>query len=178
MITKKFSITTDFDQSFVSEKTPPTEYLEEIFNNKSFSIDTSNKYFVYTEEFYHIITSNESIPIIIDFCNEKNLFIKTKDNKPINSSLYSIEIVMKTLIGNFTAIIDGEEKILDFSQRIYGVSKFNYYPYFSKNSYIIVFTYQFYLKNNTSASYPTNYNIIVCKINCTCNCYRSQKRNI
>ena len=168
LIIKKFIITTDFSHSFSSQKEKPNDYIE-IFSNKTFEIDTSNKYYVYTENNNIFATSDKNIPFVIDFCDENNIFVKTRDNKTINISLYSIQIEVNMNAGNLTAIINGKEKILGKTQRLMNNSKVYYYPHFDEKSYIYSFTYSFYLKSNTKASKSSNIAIYVCKMNCSCN---------
>ena len=128
---------------------------------------------VYTKSHSIVITSNESMPYIIDFCDENNLLVRTDDNKPINISLYSLKIGSEhEFIGNITANLNGQEKILDNPHILTNVCKLKYYKELSERAretgYDFVLTYIFTSLDNIIASEVANIDILVCKQNCTC----------
>ena len=127
---------------------------------------------IYTSSHKIIITSKESIPFIIDFCDENNLLAKTHDNKSINISLYSLKIGSDKFIGNLTANLNGQEKLIESTTLLPNICKLNYYKEETKQTleagYEFVFTYSFTSLNNDIASDSENIDILVCKPNCTC----------
>ena len=168
LVTRRFEINTNFTNHFASELDIPQEFIEKTAPIESF-IDETNKYFVYTETFMTIANSEDNKKVIFDFMDENNLIVKTKDNKTINSSLYYFQIEKSNInLGNFTLDIEGEEKEVINGMRITNITKLNYYPKFSENSYIFSFTYNIYLKNVTLASKAATISIYICRENCSC----------
>ena len=167
LITKKYFINTDFTRSFASQKQKP-EQINEISNNYTLIIDDSNKYYISIEDHIIFVTSNET-KLIIDFVDENNLFIKTRENKPINKYLYSFNIDVTDLKGKLTIDINGEEKQLEKISRISNITQLNYYPDFRNGSFIVSISYVLYLTNKTVASLPGLLMIYGCNPNCTCN---------
>ena len=127
---------------------------------------------IYTKFHEIMITSNDSIPFIIDFCDENNLLAKTAENKSIDISLYSLKLESANWKGNIIANISGQEKIIENAQLLPNVCKVKYYKEETQESldsgYNFVFTYSFTTLNNDIASNGANYDILVCKPNCTC----------
>ena len=164
--TNKFLIITDFSQHFPSLLERPVEFVEGPLPD-NLSIDENNKYWVYTEsQGIYVNSLNEKI--IIDFMDENNLFVKSKENKAIDSSIYSFNLVITTNIGNFAYETNNVEKIISNSQRIPNLTKLIYYPQFSENSRTVSFTYTLFIKNKTLASNSANFAINLCRENCSC----------
>lgn len=166
-MTKKFIITTNFTENFASESDKPEEFIEEI-EIKDYTIKESNKYYVFTENHDIIATSDKDNKILIDFLNVDDLFIKTKDNKPIDPSLYTFNFQLNNFKGKLTAEINGEEKILEKISYISNITHLYYYPKFMNISYTISLTYSLFLKNKSLASEVSQLIVYVCKENCTC----------
>jgi hypothetical protein len=166
-MTKKFIITTNFSENFASELDKPEEFVEEI-EIKDLSIKESNKYYVFTENHDIIATSDKDSKIIIDFLNVDNLFIKTKDNKPIDPSLYTFYFHLNNFKGKLTTEINGKEKIIEKISYISNITHLYYYPKFMNVSYTNSLTYSLFLKNKSLASEASQLVVYVCKENCTC----------
>jgi hypothetical protein len=160
-------IDTDFTQHHSSQQERPEEFTE-VFREESFIIDQSNKYFVYTEERSVYANSVDNRKVIIDFFDENNLFVKTRDNKPINSSLYSFRLTFEDTAGKLMVNINGVEAMVESGKKIFNVTQLIFYPKFSSTSSSFTLNYIVFLKNNTQASEPANFVIYVCKENCTC----------
>ena len=171
LLTRRFEIDINFTKHYASEVERPREFIENTDSLES-SIDETNKYFVYTESLDIIANSEDNKKVIIDFMDVNNLFVKTKDNKTINSSLYSfqIQIISNNLdnLGNITIDKEGEEKEFINGMRIPNFTKLYYYPKFGDSSFIFSFSYIIFLKNKTMASKSTNLFVYVCKENCSC----------
>ena len=127
--------------------------------------------YIYTKSFQIMITSNESIPYIIDFCDENALLARTGDNKSIDISLYSLKVESKKIKGNITFNLDGEEKQIENTTFLPNICKINYYKDAIENGYNYVFTYSFFSLDNHYISDTSNIDILVCKPNCTCDHY-------
>ena len=166
LVSNFYLITYNFTQHYASQLEKPTEFIE-VFEDDNFIIDESNKYYVYTEERSIFANSVDDRRVIIDFMDENNLFVKTRDNKTINASLYSYKISYENNVGRLAKIVEGVEKTIESGEKISNLTHLIYYPLFS-NSNVFTITYLIYLKNNTQASKSTNFIIYVCKENCTC----------
>ena len=167
LFTSKYLISIDFTKHYASQLGKPEELIE-VFEKEHFNIYNGNKYFVYTD--YKTIYANsvENKTIIIDFLDENNLFVKDKDNKPINSSLYTYTFQNESLEGIITVNINGIERAIENEEKLPIVSKLIYYPIFGIELKTVNFQFTVYLKNNTIASQTTSYYIVLCKENCSC----------
>ena len=141
-------------------------------NKKGLSRQLQNQisnYWINSESNEIIFTSNLSTPLIIDFCNEINVVAKDNEDKPIDPSLYSIKIKLDSNVGNLTANINGEEKLIENEQKIPNICKINYYKeLFTDKGYTFTFLFSFYNLTDHLISKESNYQIVVCKPNCTC----------
>ena len=160
-------INTNFTQHHSSQLGRPEEFIE-VFQEEPFIIDKSNKYFVYTEERSVYANSVDDKKVIIDFMDENNLFVKTRDNKPINSSLYSFRLNFDDTARRLMANINGVETIIESGKKIFNITQLVLYPTFSSNPDSLTINYMIFLKNNTQASDSVNFKIYICKENCTC----------
>ena len=167
LLTRRFEVTTDFSKSFESKLGRPQEF-EEIYEHYDFIIDETNKYYVYSRDYHIYANSRDHRKIKINFVDENDLILKTKDNKPINTSLYWMSIVKTQEKGKLVINIEGEEKEIGKSDRIVNVSELYYYPEFNITSSLFIFAYSLYLKNNSIASASSLVNIHICKENCSC----------
>ena len=167
LISAIYLITTDFTQHHSSQSERPEEFTE-VFREESFIIDQSNKYFVYTEDRSFYANSVDNRKVIIDFMDENNLFVKTRDNKPINSSLYSFRLNFVETIGRLMVNTNGIETMVESGKKIFNITQLIFYPTFSSNPNSLTLNYMVFLKNNTQASDPANFVIKLCKENCTC----------
>ena len=169
--TKKYPITTDFTKHFASQFEKPEEFIEPpITRLGDLCIEESNKYYVYTENKIVFANSVENKRIIIDFINENDLFVKTKQNKTINPFIYSFQISLSNKAGELKINIDGEEKKIFGQVRIPNITQLIFYPLFDddNSNNLFTFTYSLYLKNNTLASKSANFVVNICKTNCSC----------
>ena len=169
IMTKKFILDINYNQSFASSVDKPTDFVEEV-SEQDKTLKEENRYYIYAGN-YEITSTSNIKKIVIDFVNETNLFIKTKENKPIDPNLYTfaIKINHEEIVGKLTAEIDGEEKeISELVSRISNITHLNYYPYFHEKGYMFSFTYTLFLKNISIASVSAQVAISVCKENCTC----------
>ena len=168
-MTKKFILDINYNQSFASSEEKPTDFVE-VASEQDKALKKENRYYINAGN-YEIISTSDIKKIVIDFVNETNLFIKTKENKPIDPNLYTFEIKInkEEIVGKLTAEIDGEEKeISELVSRISNITHLNYYPYFHDKGYMFSFTYTLFLKNISIASEAAQVAISVCKENCTC----------
>ena len=165
--TNKFLITTNFTEHFASQLQKPEDFTDTV-QTKEITLTQTNKYYVFTDDHKVLIKSEIGNKVVIDLVNEDDLFIKTRDNNPIDPSLYSFYIELNTLKGNLTVDIDGEEIKVEENFYANNIDHFNYYPIFSDESYVFTFTYFLFLKNKTRASTGSNLAFYVCKENCTC----------
>ena len=164
--TNKFLINTNFSENFPSQLEKPSEFIEQI-KKEDESLKKTNKYYTYVESRKYLIMSNES-KFIIDFMNEEDLLVRTKDNKTINPYLYSFYIEMPNpLEGILSLDIEGE-KTIDRTSRIGNITQLIYSPKFTNKSYAESFNYFLYLKNKTLASESGTITMYLCKQNCTC----------
>ena len=167
LVTRRFPVTTNFSESFESTFERPAEF-EEKYEHDSFIIDENNKYYVFTNNFNYYANSRDHRKLKINFIDENILIAYTRDNKTINTSLYSIEIRKTSEKGRLVVDIDGEEKEIKNFEKIANVSEIFYYPEFGVSSDMLFFSLTFYLKNNTLASLSPQIIIYICKENCTC----------
>ena len=160
-MTQKFSLKT-----LLSQNNPNS------INNLNNTNTENNAPWVITKSESVMIISNEkneSMPLIIDFCNKNTSLAKTSDNEAIDISLYYLEIKSNNFEGNLTYTIDGEEKLIDKLTLLRNVCKLKYYKKDTKDgNYDFVFAFTFYDLDNTLKSETANYGISCCKENCTC----------
>ena len=164
--TNKFLINTNFSENFLSQLEKPTDFLEQI-KKEDENLKKTNKYYTYVENRNYLIMSNES-KFIIDFMNEEDLLVRTKDNKTINPYLYSFYIEMPNPLEGIISIDIEGEKTIDRSSRIGNITHLIYSPKFTNKSYAESFNFFLYLKNKTLASEPGTITIYLCKQNCSC----------
>ena len=165
--TNKYLIDTDFDNDFHAESDQPSPFQEESPPTTPYEIEYENKYFLQVIQQYTTpITVNEKNGIIIDFLNENNPIIRTKENKTINSSYYAINFENMPE-GELRYIINGDITEVNKDERKFGEFKIKYIPPegFSKTDQ---FTFRVYLRNYSIASYQVIYHINICKENCSC----------
>ena len=165
--TTKFYITINFTQNFPSQNTRPTDFVENV-QHSELTLQKTNKYYVNVETYKMLAFSNESRPVLIDFIDPNNLFVRTIYNTTIDTSLYSFLIQIEGTKGRLTAEINGEEKDVGAISYIPNITHLNYYPNFGSESYSYSFTFFLYLKNKTLASAAGQVIITVCQENCTC----------
>ena len=171
LLTRRFIVNTNFSNKFESNSEKPVEF-QEIYENPYSKIEETSKYYVYTKEYSYYANSRDHKKVTINFVDEYDPILKTKDNKPINTSLYWMDITKTQEIGRLVINIDGEEKEIGNKERINNVSELYYYPEFNDGSNNFVISYSLYLTNYSIASASTNLRIYVCKENCSC--YASQ----
>ena len=176
--TDKYIIDTNFDNDFYEDR-KPSPYQEASPPTSPIDIGYDNKYFLDVIQQYKIpITVNEKSGIIIDFLNENNPVIRTKENKTINASYYAINFESMP-DGELMYIINGESIKVNKTERKFGEFKIKYIP--PKDfSRIDQFTFKVYLRNYSIASNQVTYYITICKENCSCfedkqSCYKCAK---
>ena len=165
--TSKYFVTTNFSESFKFEEDKPEDFVEQV-QNQDLTLKETNRYYVYVENYKTVVFSNESLPLIINFTDENNLFIKTKKNTTIDPFFYSFYIKIESTIGRLTAEIDGEEKELGEINYLPNITHVNYYPVFSELSSSFSFNLVLYLMNKTIASKYCQVFINICQENCSC----------
>ena len=176
--TDKYIIDTNFDNDFY-EDIKPSPYQEASPPTSPYQIEYDNKYFLNVIQQYRIpITVNEKNGIIIDFLNENNPVIRTKENKTINASYYAINFENMPE-GELMYIINGASIKVNKTERKFGEFKIKYIPPegFSRTDQ---FTFKVYLRNYSIASNQVTYHITICKENCSCfedkqSCYECAK---
>ena len=166
-VTQKFLITKNFIANLQTIIDKPQELTEKP-NTEEETLKENNKYYIYVEDRNFIGYSNYS-NLVIDFIHEENLYIKTKDNGPIDPYLYSFKITIEQeIIGILNAEINGKEIKIEKSCRLSNITKFIYYPQFGEESLMFTFSYILYLKNISMASKSAQISVYICKKNCTC----------
>ena len=164
--TNKFFINTNFDNDFYGGDQPST-YPEGSPPTEPIPIYYDNKYYLEVISQYRIpITVNEKSGIIIDFLNENNPIIRTKENKTINGSYYAINLEIMPE-GELRYITNGESTEVIKNERKFGEFKIKYIPPegFSKTDQ---FSFNVFLKNISVASSQVTIHITICKENCSC----------
>ena len=167
--TRKIIITTNFSQNFSSNLEKPKEF-EEIPPDQDLILKETSRYYVYTNEYKIVAKSNKDKKMYIDLKDEEKLFMRTKTNESIDTSLYSFSILLNSFKGNLTAEVDGIEKkiIANVTTFLTNITHLNFYPIFDNENYIFSFLFTLYLKNKTLASEPALFSIFVCRENCSC----------
>ena len=176
--TDKYLININFDNDF-NGGSQPSAYQEASPPTSSYPLEYDNKYFLEVIQQYRIpITVNEKSGIIIDFLNENNPVIRTKENKTINASYYAINFENMPE-GELMYIINGESIKVEKNERKFGEFKIKYIPPegFGRTDQ---FTFKVYLRNYSIASNQVTYYITICKENCSCfedqsSCYACAK---
>ena len=161
----KSYINTDFENDF-DGGTLPEPFEETPPDTTPYTLSGNDKYYLEVKEFFRPITVNELNGIMIDFLDNKNNLIKTKDKKQINKELYAINFESLPP-GQLKYYINGVETDVELNTRIFGEFKFKYYPLeqYQQRSSII---YTVYLRNYIIASIQSKYWLITCKKNCSC----------
>ena len=164
--TDKYLIDTNFNNDFYEDQ-KPSPYQEASPPTTPYQIEYDNKYFLEVlQQFIIPITVNEKSGIIIDFLNENNPVIRTKENKTINASYYAINFENMP-DGELMYIINGESIKVNKTERKFGEFKIKYIPPegFSRTDQ---FSFKVYLRNYSIASNQVTYHITICKENCSC----------
>lgn len=167
--TDKFLINTDFNNCFSGGELP-TPFPEEPPINETFSIDSSNKYYLkmIRKDFKSSITVNDIDGKIIDFFDENDPTFIRVDNGTINKSLYAIEIYSAPA-GKLKYILEnGEERDYVEKDKIFGVFKFKYIPQENSFGKTDGFSFQFFLRNFSLVSTHMEYTLLICAYNCSC----------
>ena len=162
----KFLINTNFSENFSSQLEKPKEFIEDIIKEDE-TLKKTNKYYTYVADHKYLIMSNES-KLIIDFMNEEDLLVRTKDNKTINPYIYSFYIEMHNHLEGILSIDIEGENIIDKTSKISNITQLIYSPKFKNEGYTETFNFFLYLKNKTRASESGTITIYICKKNCSC----------
>ena len=164
-LTGKHCITINFDENF-DAGTPPQPFPELFPKNEIFTLPTDNKYYLHTKEYKFSVTVNDKKGKIIDFLDENNPSILTKEDKAINPSIYALNFEQLPE-GVLKYIIDGEEIEVVSNKRIFGEFKLIYYPP-ERYGFQDRISYKVFLRNYSIASTQASHILNVCKQNCSC----------
>ena len=167
--TKINYINTDFNNSFPAKSSKPNPYTINPPPTEIINLNTNNKYYLNIIENYKITsTISDKNGIIIDFLDKNKPIFLTKENKTINASLYALHLDINGLEGKLRYIINNEEIVVSSSnEKKFGYFKLKYYP---PDKYEIKdkFNFRVFLRNYSIASDNRDFEIEICKENCTC----------
>ena len=167
--TKINYINTDFNNSFPAKNSKPNRHPIKPPPTEIINLNINNKYYLKIIENYKITsTISDKNGIIIDFLNKNKPIFLTKENKTINASLYALHLDINGLKGKLRYIINNEEIAVPSSnEKKFGYFKLKYYPpdiYEIKDK----FNFRVFLRNYSIASDNRDFEIEICKQNCTC----------
>ena len=161
-------IDTDFNASFPGSNKPlPFDKINPPTNEYNLSPD--NKYYLNVINNYHITSNiNDFYGKIIDFLDEDTPILLTKDNKPINSSLYALNLEINNLKGKLKYVINNTEYDIISNEKRFGVFKLKYYPPLNIYKQKDTFNYKVFLRNYSKLPESYTFEISICPQNCTC----------
>ncbi len=167
-ITQIHHITLDVNGDFPgSDKPSPLEVI--LPSTQIFHLTSDNKYYLNVKNNYLIYaTIHDMNGIIIDLIDDRDSIILTKENKKIKTSIYALNLEINSLRGTLKYIINNEETEIISDQRVFGAFKLIYYPPHNMFNLKEQFGFRVYLRNYSVASEYCNFEINICKENCTC----------
>ena len=163
-----YEITTTYQEECLGQS-KPGPFEEDPPISTEYNLPTDNKYYLKVLENYRTsATVNDKNGKIIDFLDRKKPILLTQQDEPIKPSIYALNMNINNLRGRLYYIINNEEIPVETGIKIFGAFKLKYY--LSENAYgqRDSFSFKVFLRNYSSVMTSYNYEISVCKKNCSC----------